>query len=204
MKNIFRMAIILITVVSPNANLIAQENVDDQLEAAIQKLKPSAVKSNGEARAVSVDEFLEATQNRISVSARTDADPVKKLAVAPELENLPSVLVDISFEYNSSQIMPSQIAKLAKIGTLLNDNRLENSKLLLAGHTDASGSSLYNVILSNKRAVAIRDALVQGFDVPTSRLVTLGFGEEQLKDRVEPNSPANRRVELINLSNVFN
>lgn len=197
-------ALALFGAITPYASLFAQESVDDQLEAAIQKLKPLAEEPNGEATAVSLNEFLEATQNKISVSARKDGAAEKKLDVAPELERLPNVLVDISFEYNSSQILPSQIAKLAKIGTLLTDNRLKNSKLLLAGHTDASGDNLYNVKLSNNRAAAIRDALVQGFNVPQSMLVTLGFGEEQLKDRVDPNSPVNRRVELINLSSLVN
>ncbi len=68
----------------------------------------------------------------------------------------------------------------------------------LEGHTDASGPEAHNLNLSNRRAIAVRNALVNELHVPQTRLTAKGLGS---RTPLQPNSSAagrayNRRVEV--------
>ncbi len=68
----------------------------------------------------------------------------------------------------------------------------------LEGHTDGLGRESHNMALSSRRAVAVRNALVNELHVPKARLIATGVGSEA---PLQPNSSAegrayNRRVEV--------
>jgi type II secretory pathway predicted ATPase ExeA/outer membrane protein OmpA-like peptidoglycan-associated protein len=68
----------------------------------------------------------------------------------------------------------------------------------LEGHTDASGGEAHNLNLSNHRALAVRNALVNDLHVAKARLTAKGLGS---RTPLQPNSSAagrayNRRVEV--------
>jgi outer membrane protein OmpA-like peptidoglycan-associated protein len=71
------------------------------------------------------------------------------------------------------------------------------------GHTDSVGGRQYNVGLSQRRADAIRDALIDPFNVNPGILEAVGMGEEQLRDPKHPTSGVNRRVQLVNVGKKF-
>lgn len=56
-----------------------------------------------------------------------------------------------------------------------------------------------NLELSQRRAEAIRDALINPFNVDSARTEAVGFGEEQFLNRRNPEAVENRRVQLINI-----
>ncbi|MFZ0148656.1 MAG: OmpA family protein [Xanthobacteraceae bacterium] len=74
---------------------------------------------------------------------------------------------------------------------------------LVIGHTDSVGGRQYNVGLSQRRAEAIRDALIDPFNVNPGALEAVGMGEEQLRDPAHPTSGVNRRVQLVNVGKKF-
>jgi outer membrane protein OmpA-like peptidoglycan-associated protein len=113
--------------------------------------------------------------------------------------NSASVDLEILFEYNSARINPNSVRQLFILGEALLDPSLANSRILIAGHTDAKGSNNYNVDLSYRRAQAVTDFLTNYTGISSSRLAIEGYGEEQLKYPDAPNSGQNRRVEIINL-----
>ena len=82
----------------------------------------------------------------------------------------------------------------------MRDGRLAGSTFLVAGHTDAKGSSEYNLSLSERRAQAIRQFLATGFEVSSSKLIAIGYGMEELKNRRDPYAGENRRVQIVNLT----
>jgi outer membrane protein OmpA-like peptidoglycan-associated protein len=68
----------------------------------------------------------------------------------------------------------------------------------IEGHTDSSGSSNANLALSQKRAEAVRDALVAS-GVEASRITVVGLGSERpvaANDTAEGRA-RNRRVDII-------
>lgn len=70
-------------------------------------------------------------------------------------------------------------------------------KLRLEGHTSAEGDAKLNQKLSEERAQAAVDFLVQNEGIDASRLEAVGFGSSKLKNTDDPKAPENRRTEFI-------
>ena len=70
--------------------------------------------------------------------------------------------------------------------------------LTIAAHTDSRGSKAYNLILSDKRAKAVHDKLVN-LGVNASKLTSKGFGENNpiADNQTKKGRLENRRVEAI-------
>ncbi|MEO7474833.1 MAG: OmpA family protein [Gemmatimonadales bacterium] len=106
---------------------------------------------------------------------------------------------DIYFDFNSAGIRRLSARTLDEIARLL--ARHPEWKLAIEGHTDAVASERYNLELSRRRALAIKQALTTEYHVAPERLTTAGFGEALPKDRndTEEGRARNRRVELVRL-----
>jgi len=121
----------------------------------------------------------------------------------PQLENLAQFVVEVDFDFNSAVIRPSSYRTIGAIADALHNPILLGYGILVIGHTDSVGGRQYNVGLSQRRAEAIRDALVDPFNVNPAVLDAVGMGEEQLRDPAHPTSGVNRRVQLINVGGKF-
>jgi outer membrane protein OmpA-like peptidoglycan-associated protein len=111
-------------------------------------------------------------------------------------EKKPVQIYGIYFDFNSSTIKPDSEAVLKQISDILHKN--PDWKLSVAGHTDNIGDASANQQLSERRAVAVKDALVSRYGIASDRLTTGGFGASR---PIEPNTTLegrarNRRVEL--------
>jgi outer membrane protein OmpA-like peptidoglycan-associated protein len=67
------------------------------------------------------------------------------------------------------------------------------------GHTDSQGDEAKNLDLSKRRAAALRDALVERFEIDPERIVVEGMGSEEpiASNRTARGRNANRRVEVL-------
>lgn len=104
---------------------------------------------------------------------------------------------EIYFDYDSAQITNEADLQLKPLGRSLESPELRPFSYLLAGHTDAAGSKAYNLALSRRRAEAVKAHLLAHFAIDPAKLVTTGFGEEQLKIPDNPMASANRRVQVL-------
>jgi outer membrane protein OmpA-like peptidoglycan-associated protein len=111
---------------------------------------------------------------------------------------MPHVDLDLNFDSGSWQITPDQFDRLAKIAEGLNRAIDKNPRevFLIEGHTDAVGSDVDNLSLSDRRAESVAVALAEQFQVPPENIVTQGYGEEYLKVQTEGDSRENRRVSV--------
>ncbi len=112
-------------------------------------------------------------------------------------ESTRSVDLYIRFSLNSAKLTKEAQSQLAELGQALNSERLAGARFEINGHTDASGKAANNKVLSLKRAKAVKDFLIDNHAAKASRFVAHGYGEERLKNILEPNSAENRRVEII-------
>lgn len=69
-------------------------------------------------------------------------------------------------------------------------------KLRIEGHTSAEGDADFNQKLSEQRAQAAVDFLVNNEGVDASHLVAAGFGSSKLKNTADPMAAENRRTEF--------
>jgi type II secretory pathway predicted ATPase ExeA/outer membrane protein OmpA-like peptidoglycan-associated protein len=111
-------------------------------------------------------------------------------------------LETIFFDQDSAMIDSRFGPFLRRIAQALAEN--PGASAILEGHTDNTGPESYNLDLSSRRAIAVRNALVDEMRVSTTRLAAIGAG---VSAPVQPNSSAagrayNRRVEvrLVHLS----
>jgi OmpA-OmpF porin, OOP family len=72
-------------------------------------------------------------------------------------------------------------------------------KIQIAGHTDATGDAAANQALSERRAEAVKQVLVERHGADGSRISTRGWGAEQAieENTTEEGKALNRRVEII-------
>jgi outer membrane protein OmpA-like peptidoglycan-associated protein len=117
-----------------------------------------------------------------------------------ERSQLPSVDLEVLFEYKSAELTPAAVETLTTLGRALTDERLAGGAFLIGGHTDAKGGTDYNLHLSQRRAEAVRQFLIATFAIEANRLTARGFGERYLKNPQRPRSEENRRVQIVNVS----
>ncbi len=104
----------------------------------------------------------------------------------------------ITFETGSAMVDEAQVEKLDGVANamlrLLEKNPAET--FLIEGHTDAVGSDMSNLALSDERAEAVASALTQVFEIPAENLTTQGYGEQYLKIDTQGPARENRRVAI--------
>lgn len=111
----------------------------------------------------------------------------------------PSLDLEVNFEYASARLTPDARIVLDNLGQALNDPALRDSRMRIAGHTDAKGADAYNLNLSRQRAQSVAEYLSRQHGVDMKRLSVEGFGRTQLLDAANPESAVNRRVQVVNL-----
>jgi len=97
---------------------------------------------------------------------------------------------DMMFDVNSATLKPGAYSEIDNVARVLQD--YPETQLRVAGHTDQSGSETYNQQLSERRAMSVKNALVQR-GVADYRITTIGFGESM---PISSNAAMNRRVEI--------
>lgn len=102
----------------------------------------------------------------------------------------------IQFAYNSAEILSESNSYLEQLGIMLKKEKMTNFKLLIEGHTDASGSEGHNKLLSESRAEAVKNYLISKYDVNPYKLIITGIGENRPLRNKAPDDPLNRRVEF--------
>jgi outer membrane protein OmpA-like peptidoglycan-associated protein len=114
-------------------------------------------------------------------------------------DRMPRVDLDtVTFETGSWEVTPDQVERLVVIADGINRAIAANPSevFLVEGHTDAVGSDVDNLSLSDRRAESVALVLSQQFGVPAENLTTQGYGEQYLKVPTQGPERANRRVTM--------
>ncbi len=121
------------------------------------------------------------------------------IASTRSLGRQPTVNFQIQFEFGSDRLTEEAKRVLAELGAAITSRELNEFSFLIAGHTDAVGSAEYNLLLSERRARAVRDYLIRTVNVSPDRLRDVGWGEARPLDTGNPDGDVNRRVEITNI-----
>ncbi len=108
-----------------------------------------------------------------------------------------SVDLAVPFAKNSAKLTEPARDQLAELAAALAGEHLYWLEVGVHGHTDASGPAAYNRKLSEMRARAVVEYLVERADLDRARFRHRGFGEERLLVGIDPHSPLHRRVEVV-------
>jgi len=105
----------------------------------------------------------------------------------------------ILFDVSSDRIRPESYGVLKDIAGVLTEN--SSIKVKIVGHTDSDGDDASNMMLSKRRAEAVKAALSATFSIDAARIEADGKGESQPADKnnTTVGKANNRRVEFIKL-----
>jgi len=129
------------------------------------------------------------------VSIRGKMNKEKKILTRENINQKPCIFIrDIDFDFNSSKIRPEMKLVLDKAVQILKKRK---GKILLEGYTCNLGSDAYNLLLSERRALAVKNYLIRK-GIAAERIQTKWYGKKRPKfpNRNEAGRRLNRRVEI--------
>jgi OmpA-OmpF porin, OOP family len=140
--------------------------------------------------------------DRSKMRGKNEPEPSKRPPIVPELKGLPTFNVAIQFDVDTPIILPDSYETVGRIADAFVNAPLLPYTFLIVGHSDSNGRREANVILSQRRADAIRDVLVNTFKISAKRIQSLGLGEEQFIDQAHPTSPVNLQIQIVTIGKV--
>lgn len=163
----------------------AQAARDAAAAATRQKNLALASEADAQRRAAEV-----AAQNQ-----RLEAQ-LAELSAKKTARGLIITLGDILFAVDQARLNADGNRMVQRLAVVLQQN--PNRTALIEGHTDSTGTAQYNQVLSERRATAVRDALLD-LGVAREQVAARGYGEAY---PIAPNDTAlnrqlNRRVEIV-------
>ena len=105
----------------------------------------------------------------------------------------------VYFDFDSYSVKPSELSKIVTVAERMRET--DGSLMRVEGHCDERGTEEYNRALGERRALSIRDVLVQQGISPT-RITTESWGEDRPATEGETESAfsENRRGEFVLLT----
>jgi outer membrane protein OmpA-like peptidoglycan-associated protein len=97
----------------------------------------------------------------------------------------------VLFDFDSSTLKPGAYSEMDRVARIL--NKYPHTMIRVEGYTDQTGSEAYNQALSERRAVAVENALAQR-GVDPARIQTVGYGKTQ---PISSDPALNRRVNIV-------
>ncbi|HHJ1480000.1 TPA: outer membrane porin OprF, partial [Pseudomonas aeruginosa] len=113
----------------------------------------------------------------------------------PAVAEVVRVQLDVKFDFDKSKVKENSYADIKNLADFM--KQYPSTSTTVEGHTDSVGTDAYNQKLSERRANAVRDVLVNEYGVEGGRVNAVGYGESRpVADNATAEGRAiNRRVE---------
>jgi OOP family OmpA-OmpF porin len=114
-----------------------------------------------------------------------------------ELTEDREVQLSVRFANNSAEVPVSEYPEIKSVADFMTE--YAGTRVVIEGHTDDRGAASYNQQLSERRAKAVADVLVEEFKVSADRVSSVGYGEERpiVSNDTADNRALNRRVVAV-------
>ena len=114
------------------------------------------------------------------------------IALSPLEVGASMILENIYFELASYELTPNSQSELEIVAGFLVENQVN---IQIEGHTDQTGDPQYNQVLSEQRAKAVYDFLIES-GIPSDQLKFIGLGSTRPVELDLTLSDQNRRIEF--------
>jgi OOP family OmpA-OmpF porin len=188
------------------ARAVAEKKVAEaQMQQATEERDQVLLDARTRAAQRSQLEAARATQQAQAATAQAQAATSQVQQLQQELAALQAkqtdrglvlTLGDVLFETGKADLRPGALRNLYPLVTFL--QKYPERRVVIEGHTDNVGSDAYNLDLSQRRADAVRDFLLQN-GVNAAQMSTRGYGKASpvASNNTAEGRQQNRRVELI-------
>ncbi|MDP3816956.1 OmpA family protein [Pseudomonas sp.] len=121
--------------------------------------------------------------------------PVAEPVAAEEPVELVRVELDVKFDFDKSSVKEESYGDIKNLADFM--KQYPQTTTVVEGHTDSKGTDAYNQNLSERRANAVRDVLVNQYGVEAGRVNAAGYGEARpvADNATDTGRAVNRRVE---------
>ncbi len=125
----------------------------------------------------------------LPVAAPVEPEPMAQAPAVVRVE------LDVKFDFDKSVVKEGYKADIKAVADFMNE--YPQTSTVVEGHTDSVGTDAYNQRLSERRANAVRDVLVNEYGIAPNRVDSVGYGESRpVADNATSEGRAiNRRVE---------
>ncbi|GGJ79284.1 hypothetical protein GCM10009304_01460 [Pseudomonas matsuisoli] len=125
-------------------------------------------------------------------------ETVMEPAPAPVVEEQPEAVrveLDVKFDFDKSVVKSESYGDIKSLADFM--SQYPQTTTVVEGHTDSVGTDAYNQRLSERRANAVRNVLVNQYGVGSNRVSSVGYGESRpvADNSTEQGRAVNRRVE---------
>ncbi|MGA6098993.1 OmpA family protein [Stutzerimonas marianensis] len=105
------------------------------------------------------------------------------------------VELDVKFDFDRAEVKQDSMDDIRDLADFM--KQYGQTTTVVEGHTDSVGTDAYNQRLSERRANAVRDVLVNQYGLDGSRVDSVGYGESRpvADNSTEEGRAINRRVE---------
>jgi outer membrane protein OmpA-like peptidoglycan-associated protein len=105
------------------------------------------------------------------------------------------VELDVKFDFDKSVVKPESYSDIKNLADFM--QQYPQTSTVLEGHTDSIGTDEYNQGLSERRANAVREVLVNQYGIGGERINAVGYGESRpvADNATDAGRAINRRVE---------
>jgi len=145
-----------------------------------------------------VTEFIQTNTNETVASVQKEVDKLglNNVSVSKGEKGLTISVEDIKFKADSAELLDSEKEKLKQIATILKS--YPENDILVSGHTALAGTASVRQQLSEERAQAVADYLVELGVKDRYHIFTQGFGATKpvADNSTEAGKAKNRRVEI--------
>ncbi|MBS7661426.1 OmpA family protein [Pseudomonas lalucatii] len=113
----------------------------------------------------------------------------------PEPAEVVRVELDVKFDFDKSRVKEESYGDIKNLADFM--KQYPQTTTVVEGHTDSIGTDAYNQGLSERRANAVRDVLVNQYGVEGGRVNAVGYGESRpvADNATDAGRAINRRVE---------
>jgi outer membrane protein OmpA-like peptidoglycan-associated protein len=161
--------------------------------------------NDADSATTSASEAESVKTRKIKIYRMEGGKEIWETIVSPEKRTGYFLNLNVQFAVNSHSIQNESFALLNELGKALSDPKLSHETVYINGHTDSDGSEDYNLKLSFRRALAVKDYLISNFPISPDRILVRGYGEGMplFPNTTKDNKRLNRRVEIVMASGGF-
>ena len=166
----------------------AREAEQSRLESRAEAQKAEQARREAEARAREAEQTKAEVEQFLKDLAELQAKQTERGIVL--------TLSDVLFAFGKADLSAGAVRNVDKLASFLEKHPERN--VLIEGHTDSIGSDQFNLVLSQRRADAVKDVLLTK-GVSPDRMLTKGYGKQfpVASNETDSGRQLNRRVEVV-------
>ncbi len=174
--------------------------VEQAAYLATQNAMIAAQKGEREVLNKRVGQAEETRRQMMLQSSKVEAEELRRQMAAMQAEKTERGMVltlgDVLFDVNQADLKPVSERTIDRLAEFM--RQYEDRRVRIEGYTDSTGDAGYNQTLSERRALAVRDAL-QAKGISSSRIEYQGYGKQfpVVSNDTASGRQQNRRVEIV-------